>query len=1637
LCGNFLINSTDTSANKRFQIDVNSSSNNKPNYDGLLIKSTTNDVSVDASFKNYGAKGVLSIGVESQTSNQGTQKSFIAYKSGTTIIPIEGEFVNSDVGSKFYWVSDNQEDTITSLNTFITSSSLNSHDSNDTLITSGTYTGIQTKRFKVEIDRINGSGDWYKWSSDGGLTYTNQNVLCSLSASNLEDGVQIAFGSTTGHTLGSYWTFTAFRSANTSSSTSHTIQKSYITRPNISFISNPTPTDMIFETADLERMRITEHGNIGIGTSNPKSRLEVVNKTGERILLSTQYQYQQINPSVCGLTNGGWVAVWESENSSGYYDIYGQIFYADGSRNGNQFQVNQSTTYNQSNPHVANGLTNTYGGFIVCWSTGNSSGLYDIKCQIYDEKLEDGSRNRSSIDLSVNTTTSYTQKYPRGCGLTNGNYMVVWESDDAGTGDTNIYYQIISRLGNLVSAETRVNSSTSNSQKYPYPTGIKSDDDNYAGGAVVVFMSEYATDVFDIKYTLYNSSLTVVNSDVSVTNGTTKTYGRPCVEGLTDGGFIISYNDAYYGDSSKWTYSVGGSKDNITGLTSGASGQVADIDEDYPTKIHITSVSGVFQDGEEITTSISGRTEKIESISYTSDIFTLGGGDVELTLSRDVKVIVAKKYDTNSTTAIYTISSVNTSEIIGDQELEDIYPSEYIREYTIFSSKLPLPSISNTNDNNFVICWTNGRIPNIYYQKFRTSNGNKIGDEILIQRDSQYLKQRNPQIAKIVNNNRDDGGWVIVYDAEVFDTHFHGVFGEIANPDNGILLAKNGISSFIVNNDGNVGIGNPKPEFAIDLYSRSPIINIRNTSNTKGDGNSSGRLVFRNGSGDILGEIKCAYSDSYSTREPRDSSLIAWYKFDETSGDQLSDNSQNNNTGTLYNFNLDRCWIKGLVSNALQFNGIDSYVSLGNGIISTVASGSFTISCWIKLYPLAGSGKINDIISNSGGATAGTYLLYLNTSSYLVGSLITNSTTSTITGSTSLNDGNWYHVAWVVNTTGTSMTLYINGSSHVSGTYSGSLVSLNTSVYMGSRNTSANFFGGVIDDFRIYNQALSSVEITRLYQNISQSRGRIIIKTNNGNNLLNDNLSGLAIDDNGRLESIKVRSQPNSTISGSLTPSGTTISGTNSIFTSELLVGDRLLINAEKTTITSINSNTSLTVNPSLVGISVDTSVERLPSIATLFDSDDNIKFLLTNQGYVGLGETNPRSLLHISGTGNSENLPYLRLQNTSNENIDGGRETKIIFEGYGTNNQQLGQIEVSHDGSGNDNKGQMKFYVNNNTSLTQIMTLDSSLNVGIGAMSEPISGAMLSLQSQPNTDLNVLFNSDASDTSVFGGKSKLYFKTANITSGSLDDKSYVKLQASSDNPLNTSHGRFDLFVNDGTTTINRMTITSSGNFGFNISQPAGFYHVAPSQYLPSSGLSASLSGLTITGVNTTFTSQMVGSVILFKSDNQQRRITAYNSATSLTVDTSGSFSTQDFEIYHAGILVNSSGNVGIGTVVPDSNLHVDGSFKFNGKYTMPFTTIVYGDTTTGNYTLPSTITNLFVNATGGSIAVNLPATANSVGRYITVKKIDSSVNTVILDGNGSETIDGSATLSLSNQYQAISILSNGSGRWYIMNSYP
>tara|TARA_Y100000310_G_scaffold320380_1_gene376786 strand:+ start:282 stop:911 length:630 start_codon:yes stop_codon:yes gene_type:complete len=86
----------------------------------------------------------------------------------------------------------------------------------------------------------------------------------------------------------------------------------------------------------------------------------------------------------------------------------------------------------------------------------------------------------------------------------------------------------------------------------------------------------------------------------------------------------------------------------------------------------------------------------------------------------------------------------------------------------------------------------------------------------------------------------------------------------------------------------------------------------------------------------------------------------------------------------------------------------------------------------------------------------------------------------------------------------------------------------------------------------------------------------------------------------------------------------------------------------------------------------------------------------------------------------------------------------------------------------------------------------------------------------------------------------------------------------------------------------------------------------------------------------------------------------------------------------------------------------------------------------TGDTTVTTANVVVFANATSGQIDITLYAATSNGGKTLTIKKTDSSANSVVITRAGSETIDGGTSFTLIHNGEAVTLISDNSN-WFII----
>ena len=199
-------------------------------------------------------------------------------------------------------------------------------------------------------------------------------------------------------------------------------------------------------------------------------------------------------------------------------------------------------------------------------------------------------------------------------------------------------------------------------------------------------------------------------------------------------------------------------------------------------------------------------------------------------------------------------------------------------------------------------------------------------------------------------------------------------------------------------------------------------------------------------------------------------------------GGTLKDVSGNGNDGTLNNMDAASDWVGTSKGLALDFDGVNDYVSCGNKEIFKFTT-ALTLECWVKT---SSTSTYNHFISRYPSSSGSYAIGSVATSGFLFFARSTNGSDQGLSGTVSYNvcDGKWNHLVASYNSLTSTLLLSVNGS--ISSSYlTGSIYEGNSSLDIGRRSGVGQYYPSNIGSVRIYNRALSPSEIKQLYLNPS------------------------------------------------------------------------------------------------------------------------------------------------------------------------------------------------------------------------------------------------------------------------------------------------------------------------------------------------------------------------------------------------------------------------------------------------------------------------------------------------------------------------------------------------------------------------
>ncbi len=217
---------------------------------------------------------------------------------------------------------------------------------------------------------------------------------------------------------------------------------------------------------------------------------KILSPTGATVqndfLVNQFIPYNQRNPAVAALANGGFVISWVSEQETAYptfvngslavtnnsdlgvtgiqpsVDVYARLYLSNGAAAGNEIKVN-SDLNPCADPAVAAAAD---GSFLISWAAYDMSSVTN-QWDIYARSLNMGGTNglNSSV-VRLNSYLNSSQFRPKLSSIGN-DYFAVWSSQGEDGSGLGVYGQFVHSDATLVGGEIRVNTTTVSQQMQP------------------------------------------------------------------------------------------------------------------------------------------------------------------------------------------------------------------------------------------------------------------------------------------------------------------------------------------------------------------------------------------------------------------------------------------------------------------------------------------------------------------------------------------------------------------------------------------------------------------------------------------------------------------------------------------------------------------------------------------------------------------------------------------------------------------------------------------------------------------------------------------------------------------------------------------------------------------------------------------------------------------------------------------------------------------------------------------------------------------------------------------------------------------------------------------------------------------
>ncbi|HEV8700769.1 MAG TPA: LamG-like jellyroll fold domain-containing protein, partial [Candidatus Polarisedimenticolia bacterium] len=237
------------------------------------------------------------------------------------------------------------------------------------------------------------------------------------------------------------------------------------------------------------------------------------------------------------------------------------------------------------------------------------------------------------------------------------------------------------------------------------------------------------------------------------------------------------------------------------------------------------------------------------------------------------------------------------------------------------------------------------------------------------------------------------------------------------------------------------------------------------------------RVKSRDAAGNLAVSGDFTFLTPAAPPPPSDSEPVGAWPLSEGSGTLASDASGNSFNGALAG---GPTWIAGRIGPGLSLDGADDYVAIPHA--PALDPYPITVAAWLRTTATGLHGVVNKYVPGSLNG----YQIFLNGGSLCAwyfrdaANYVWDGTSCTL-ATPGFNDGQWHHVALVVDAAGAR--LYVDGAQKAARAWTGTAGPSTTTAELALGrypSIATPYLPGAIDEVRVYNRALSASEIAGL-----------------------------------------------------------------------------------------------------------------------------------------------------------------------------------------------------------------------------------------------------------------------------------------------------------------------------------------------------------------------------------------------------------------------------------------------------------------------------------------------------------------------------------------------------------------------------